>query len=134
MTRMLFRLFSGCFLAACLLAPGTADAYDGLTFYGAELGAQDRVNSKGVRLTGIRDLLQQDRANFHRFNRRDPQDQQDGYFRTKARCDLFQTARITVGRQLLQRILDGSVRVVTVWVYDRNSIEVTEGLPNPDAD
>ena len=38
-------------------------AYDGLDLYGCVISDKDRYNSKGVRLTKVRDILAQDRAN-----------------------------------------------------------------------
>lgn len=49
------------------------------TYYAA-LGPQDYRNSSGAPLRDFGAILQQDRANYHRFNRRDPQDQGDPIF------------------------------------------------------
>jgi hypothetical protein len=120
--------------ALCLLLPASAAAYDGITFYGANLSAKDRVNSKGVPLKSVRDFLQQDRANYYKFDRRDPEDQQDGYFDTVATRNQFKKVRIRIDPQLERRILDGTVRLVSVWVYTMTELEVTEGLPATGAD
>ncbi|MFD1511567.1 hypothetical protein [Lacimonas salitolerans] len=57
-----------------------AMAQETIGSYYAALGPQDYVNSKGARLRDFGAILQQDRANYHRFNRRDPQDQGDPFF------------------------------------------------------
>lgn len=49
-------------------------------FYFAALGPQDYYNSGGQRLTSLGAILQQDRANYHRFNRADRFDQGDPFF------------------------------------------------------
>jgi hypothetical protein len=46
----------------------------------ARLSERDHFNSRGERLNTIAHIIRQDRANFHRFNRRDPEDQPDGIF------------------------------------------------------
>jgi hypothetical protein len=48
--------------------------------YFAALGPQDYYNSSGTRLTGFAQVLQQDRANFHRFGNRDAYDEGDPVF------------------------------------------------------
>jgi hypothetical protein len=46
----------------------------------ARLSHRDHFNSRGERLTTIAQIIRQDRANFHRFNRRDPEDTSDSVF------------------------------------------------------
>jgi hypothetical protein len=48
--------------------------------YRAFLSERDHFNSNGQRLTSAAAIIRQDRANFHRFGIRDPQDQSDGFF------------------------------------------------------
>jgi hypothetical protein len=48
--------------------------------YFAALGPQDHFNSSGQRLTTFAQVLQQDRANYHRFGRADVHDQGDPVF------------------------------------------------------
>lgn len=66
------------FLAATLALPAAAQETYG--YYYAALGPQDYVNSSGAPLGSFAGVLQQDRANYHRFGRRDPQDQGDALF------------------------------------------------------
>ena len=51
--------------------------------YGAYLGPEDLVNSKGVRLTTVGQIVQQDRANYHRFGIRHQWDEYDPWFGTQ---------------------------------------------------
>ena len=53
-----------------------------LTNYCTVISDRDRYNTNGQRLATPGAILQQDRANYHRFNRRDPGDGWEGYFTT----------------------------------------------------
>ncbi|WP_341212268.1 hypothetical protein [uncultured Limimaricola sp.] len=68
--------------ALAILAP-SASAQEVITSYAAWLSPNDMVNSRGVRLTDIAAILQQDRANYHRFGRRDEGDGTDGLFASR---------------------------------------------------
>lgn len=48
--------------------------------YNAELSATDAFSSNGEPLEGWCTLIRQDRANWHRFNKRDPDDEADPFF------------------------------------------------------
>ncbi len=48
--------------------------------YVALLSSRDHFNSNGVRLTEPWQIIRQDRANFHRYGIRDPQDEWDSFF------------------------------------------------------
>jgi hypothetical protein len=48
--------------------------------YRALLSERDHFNSNGQRLTSAAAIIRQDRANYHRFGLRDPQDENDGFF------------------------------------------------------
>lgn len=111
-----------------------ASAYDGLTLYGTNLSRRDRVNSSGAPLHVIREILQQDRANYYKFKRRDPEDQPDGFFTSAKSRRLFNTAQIRIDPRLEARILKSDSILVTVWVYDEHHMEVTAGLPPENAD
>jgi hypothetical protein len=67
-------------LFALLATAPAATAQQLLGGYYAVLGPQDHYNSRGTRLTDIGAILQQDRANFHRFGIPDAADQGDGFF------------------------------------------------------
>lgn len=69
--------------AAGLIAPlSAAEACRGdfLGSYTTNISPRDLVASDGVRLTGIGAIIQQDRANYHRFRRPDRGDGYDNMF------------------------------------------------------
>ena len=122
------------FAIVCPLVAASGLAFDGITYYGARIGAKDRVNSEGAPLTTLSAMLQQDRANYHKLKQRDREDQGESYFTTVERRQLLSKAKIKVDPQLKKKNLNGSVQVVTVWVYGDGEMEVTEGLPAEGAD
>jgi len=63
--------------------------------YEMQVDAQDLHNSNNVPLRTIAAVLQQDRANFHKFNRPGPLDGYESYFSTLAHRKLFQTLTLT---------------------------------------
>ncbi|MDF1859473.1 MAG: hypothetical protein P1U87_04625 [Verrucomicrobiales bacterium] len=105
-----------------------AGAYDGLDLYNCRISGKDRVNSRGNQLTTLRDILAQDRANYHRFGRRDRVDESDMVFVTIASRNLFQFARIRIDPALKRRILAGENVNLSVFVLRRDLIDVQEGL------
>lgn len=62
--------------------PGTAQACRGdyLGSYNTEISRRDLFASDGLRLSGVGAILQQDRANYHRFRLRDRGDGYDEWF------------------------------------------------------
>lgn len=109
-------------------------AYDGITYYGAEISSRDRYNTNGERLNSVRDILRQDRANFHRYGITDRADQNDNFFASKRNREIFDTARINVSPSLTQRIKGNRPVYITVFVLTRDQIDVSPGLPNPNVD
>ena len=101
--------------------------------YTARLGGNDHYSSRGAALYRAADVLQQDRANYHRFGLRDPEDTGDGYFTTRSH-------RARMGRMLrrgwiepgLAREIVERTPVVHVDIYSRH-IEVrrVSGSPPP---
>lgn len=75
--------------------------------YTARLSRQDRLNSKGQPLTQLSEILRQDRANFHRFQRRDSEDSNDPWFESAPSRAFFETARIEVlgGQAVTEKLL-----------------------------
>lgn len=110
-----------------------AYAYDGLDYYGCRISARDRVNSSGNKLTSIRDILSQDRANCHRFGKRDADDELDRYCQSAAGRKIFQTAKIRVSPALQRKIQGGGDVLISVFILDNNLIDIQPGLPNPNA-
>ncbi len=83
--RRLIACVAGAFAIALfvLATPGGALAQE-LDRYQARLSPADHYNSRGQRLQDAAAIIRQDRANVHRFGKRDPEDQLDAYFGSKA--------------------------------------------------
>jgi hypothetical protein len=100
-----------------VLAPGAALAKP-LEVYVARLSAGDHFNSTGERLGTVAAVIRQDRANFHRFGQRDPEDEGDSFFasaQNRARLEAL-LARGSVTPAARQAILNGTpLIVVKVW-------------------
>ena len=69
-------------IGVMLLSPAAVAAQDLIGSYVANIAPEDRRNSKGVPLTHPAAILAQDRANFHRFGIRQPNDTADSIFTT----------------------------------------------------
>jgi hypothetical protein len=67
-------------LPLLLVLTGTTAACDLRESYIARLGPTDHFNSNGVRLTSAAAIIRQDRANYHQFGKRDPEDEGDRFF------------------------------------------------------
>lgn len=92
--------------------------------YLAAITDVDRRSSSGVPLTELKDILAQDRANVHRFGRRQRGDEIDSYFTTPAHRELFQRLRVSCPLKLAERIRTGGNVLIFVTVYpDRIEIE-----------
>ncbi|MBZ9883271.1 hypothetical protein LB535_12995 [Mesorhizobium sp. CA10] len=76
-------------LAATTLGTGTARADDMLGSYTARISDRDHRASDGHPLGSAAQMVRQDRANWHKFHRRDSDDQGDAWFRSDgSRADL----------------------------------------------
>src|SRR6201995_3795509 len=95
------------------LAAVPASAADLIGSYNAFLSRADHYNSNGERLTTAAAIIRQDRANFHKFNVQDPQDESDNYFDSvNNRATLEQM--ISDGSSepgVLSRIVNGNVMI-----------------------
>lgn len=69
-------------LGAALMAASSAQAEDLLTEYYSLLGPVDAFNSRGLPLNDLCSIVQQDRANWHRFGKREEFDRGDPFFTT----------------------------------------------------
>lgn len=67
------------------LVPLSADNNAPLHVFVTRLGPADHFNSKGKKLSSAEGIIRQDRANYHKFNIRDEEDQYDPFFTTKER-------------------------------------------------
>ncbi len=98
--------------------------------YTAYIGSRDLVASDGVRLTQAWQIIRQDRANFHRFQRRDRGDESDSFFASVENRAIME--RMVRDGQMspsaAQAIVRGGVWI-TVRVYGRGDtgqyVEVT---------
>jgi hypothetical protein len=68
-------------------------------------------------------ILRQDRANYHRFHKRDANDQSDPFFSTEAHRDLFSKMKIIYknfgnhpARAVIKEYLDVDVKVIGLTV------------------
>ena len=118
-------------MLACVVLSLQAHAYDGLDLYDCVISDQDRFNSKGERLTTVRAILAQDRANYHRFKRRDALDSADQTFVSASQRQLWQSARVDVDPALEEKILRGDAVAISVFVFTRDWIQLREGLIPP---
>jgi hypothetical protein len=76
-------------LLTSLLGAGAAHADDMLGSYVARISDRDHQASDGYALDNAAQMVRQDRANWHKFHRRDSDDEGDGWFRTNdQRADL----------------------------------------------
>ena len=99
------------------LSPLTVRAESLMLEYYATLSPTDTYNSKGVPLTDVCSIVQQDRANVHKFGNPD-REQPDGFFTTPARramiagkCDYDRT------HHTVARIRNQTIGFVLVRVY-----------------
>ncbi|MDD1606388.1 MAG: hypothetical protein LUP96_06810 [Methylococcaceae bacterium] len=70
------------FMGLLLLSP-LSHAEPLVDSYTAKLSSEDHFNSDGQRLKSAADIIRQDRANYHKFNIRDGEDQGDSFFGDK---------------------------------------------------
>lgn len=66
-------------MASLLISP-MSYAEDPIDSYATRLSAADHTNGDGGKLKSVGDILRQDRANYHKFNIRDAEDQSDTVF------------------------------------------------------
>jgi|HigsolmetaAR202D_1030399.scaffolds.fasta_scaffold55423_2 hypothetical protein len=98
--------------------PGLASAQELITTYTAQLSQRDHFNSNGQRLTTAAAIIRQDRANYHRFGRRDAADEWDPVFgdmAARARMEALLNAG-TSHPSAIQAIVNGTP-IVTVEVW-----------------
>jgi hypothetical protein len=83
--------------------------------YTAYISKHDLVSSSGVRLTSAGSILQQDRANYHKFKKRDDGDTTDGGFFSTAENRAKLAAMIDgltgVDEAMQKLILKGNVKL-----------------------
>jgi hypothetical protein len=77
---MLRRLIFAFAIGMSLYAPTFSHAQQLVGSYVALLSEADHFNSNGQRLTSAAAIIRQDRANFHRYGIKDPEDESDTFF------------------------------------------------------
>jgi hypothetical protein len=90
--------------------------------YVALLSETDHFNSSGQRLTSAAAIIRQDRANFHRFGIKDPQDKGDAFFADEANRaaleQMLERGRAEPG--VIARIVNGTP-LIRVDIYRATS-------------
>ena len=84
------------------VGPAPAVAQQVIATYDTRISHQDLVNSRGERIGSFCGVVQQDRANFHRFNKRDPVDMGDPVFAdANLRAQIATSCEIAAGYEYL---------------------------------
>jgi hypothetical protein len=109
-------------IVSLLVAAASANASEVVTYH-ARLSEQDHFSTDGKRLESVAAILSQDRANYHRFNKRDPNDQGDPFFITNAHRALFYKMKIVYknfgrhpARSVVNEYLDVDIQVIGLTV------------------
>lgn len=116
-------------VVVAVLMPATVFAQGRvLTEYTTRISAQDKVNSLGDRLEIAPAILRQDRANFHRFDQPDAEDETDDVFDDRHERGRFERlmSRGVVRPDTARAIINGTP-LVRVTVYaTRMDVEIIE--------
>ena len=127
----MFRFGLALALGMSLAAPVAAQEL--LGGYFTTIGYEDMRNSKGVRLGDFCAIIQQDRANYHKFGVRHEYDEGDPWFTTLAnRKKISANCRIGAGSEYIPAaVLRGEIRYIRVQVFGYGGVpqfvEVHEG-------
>lgn len=86
--------------------------------YVAKLSSRDHFNSKGKRLTNAAAIIRQDRANYHKYGKRDAGDQSDKFFANANNRALLEKYlnRGTSAKSVLRKIINGTPTII-VKIY-----------------
>ena len=122
------------FLVACFLSVSSSAvmADEWLESYVARLSENDHYNSRGVPLRDAASILAQDRANVHRFNLWDGDDEPDTFFTTTARRQMMAAMleRGGISRSVRNSIVKFDVMVqVNVWRGAKGPYVIVDLLP-----
>jgi hypothetical protein len=105
-------------IATATCMPIVAQAQQLIGSYVALLSEADHFNSNGQRLTSAAAIIRQDRANFHRFGIKDPQDEDDAFFADEANRaaleQMLERGRADLG--VISRIVNSTV-LIRVDIY-----------------
>jgi hypothetical protein len=100
-------------------------ARDNRDVYFAKLSYKDHHNSSGIKLHTVAGILRQDRANYHKFYRRDAEDTPDFFFKSKRNRSIYEgiLQRSSISRSVRNAILYGEPRIM-VTIYDSNYVSI----------
>lgn len=118
---------------ALLLSAAPAVAQDFMGTYYASIDTHDMHNSNGAPLANLAQMVQQDRANYHRFGRPGQFDQGDPWFgNADLRAQIPSMVRVLPGNEYIEGFLRrGESRHLMVQVYGRNGVptrlDISEG-------
>ncbi|WP_299657524.1 hypothetical protein [uncultured Tateyamaria sp.] len=109
-------------LCSLWLVSAPASAQQMMFEYYTMLSAQDTYNSRGAPLNDVCGIVQQDRANVHKFGKRDSGDQVDNFFFTPERRAMI-TGRCAYdpSYHTVQRIRSQVIGFVLVRVFGTGS-------------
>ncbi len=94
---------------------GPSDLDNLIVSYFTGIDQFDHYNSRGVRLLDARQVIQQDRANVHKFGKTGPEDSYDSYFTSVNRRSQISTADlVTYCHQLRGPIINSVVNGDTI--------------------
>jgi len=116
-------LILGTILALAVPSIGFADEL--MESYTAKLSYKDHHNSGGSRLTKVAGIIRQDRANFHKFHRRDSADTWDRFFSSKSN-------RATMERMIRRGSISGSARNTIIYGTPTIKVRIYNGYGNGD--
>lgn len=112
-------------LVFCLLGAAPAAAQERLGHYLAWIGPEDMQSSTGTPLASVAAMLQQDRANYHRFGIRQYHDSGDPFFTTtEARAHMAELyARGGAApASIVNGLMRGEPQYIIVIVYGVNGV------------
>jgi hypothetical protein len=113
-------------LLASMLGAGSAHADDMLGSYEARISDRDHHASDGYELSTAAQMVRQDRANWHKFHRRDGDDQGDDWFRSnedRAQLERMLSRGGAMSSSTRRAIVNGEP-LIQVDVYS-NSVHVS---------
>jgi len=100
--------------------------------YVAKIGKADHYNSDGLRIDKAEYIIQQDRANYHKFKKRDPQDESDPFFKTKEnRAKMYRMIQRGGGldRRVRRAILNGNPLIKVKVKGNRMYVSLLKDAP-----
>jgi hypothetical protein len=116
------RLVIALILCAAIVWASSGKAQQMVESYVAFLSEADHFNSNGERLRTAAAIIRQDRANFHRFGRRDEADESDSFFADAANREaleqMLEHGHATAG--VISRIVNGTA-LIRVDIFRSNT-------------